>query len=468
MFVGRTKELKFLEEYFNSTENEMVVVYGRSGIGKTELLRLFSQDKNCFYYKARDCSEQEQLAGLQTELRERYYVERHENIYGEEEVSAYHQLFDEVLTTNQLTTSGNGSDRLVVILEEFQLCVRHSDSFLPALVHLLTQEERPVMLIVSCSSVNWVENDMVSALAEASTYISALLKVKEFSYLELSARFPDYSREECMIVYGILGGIPQYLNYWNPKRSVKENIIHCILHKDSRLFQEAQRYLKSELRELSQYNTILAELAKGKHKLNELYEATGFSRAKISVYLKNLNQLEVTEKAFSLDQYRKENTKKGLYQIQDHYIHFWYQFVFPNQSDLEQHREEWVYEYKVKPCLEEYLYPYYSQMVVQYMGMLNEYKKLPFSVSIHGKWFGKEGTIDYIGTDEQNHLIVAKCKWSSQPMSVRDYENFLFLVMQVGMNAQYYYLFSKAGFTEELQRKVEDQDHVKLLNLDDM
>ena len=49
--------------------------------------------------------------------------------------------------------------------------------------------------------------------------------------------------------------------------------------------------------ETAVYDTILATLADGRHgKLNDMYAHTGFSRAKISVYLKNLMELELVEK----------------------------------------------------------------------------------------------------------------------------------------------------------------------------
>ncbi|MFR6392129.1 MAG: hypothetical protein ACLUN0_03870 [Roseburia sp.] len=66
------------------------------------------------------------------------------------------------------------------------------------------------------------------------------------------------------------------------------------------MFHEAENYISIELRELSVYNTILAALASGNNKLNDLFLKTGFSRAKISVYMKNLMAFDVVEKVVSL------------------------------------------------------------------------------------------------------------------------------------------------------------------------
>ena len=40
------------------------------------------------------------------------------------------------------------------------------------------------------------------------------------------------------------------------------------------------------------------------------------------------------EKAASFETGGQRNAQKGLYQIRDHYINFWFHFVYPHLSDL--------------------------------------------------------------------------------------------------------------------------------------
>lgn len=79
------------------------------------------------------------------------------------------------------------------------------------------------------------------------------------------------------------------------------------------------KWLSEELRETAVYDTILATLADGRHgKLNDMYAHTGFSRAKISVYLKNLMELELVEKVLP-----------GTYEICNAFVRFYFCFLFP-------------------------------------------------------------------------------------------------------------------------------------------
>ena len=48
MFIGRKRELKFLQDCYNSAKSELVVIYGHRRIGKTELLKQFSKGKEVF------------------------------------------------------------------------------------------------------------------------------------------------------------------------------------------------------------------------------------------------------------------------------------------------------------------------------------------------------------------------------------------------------------------------------------
>ena len=50
MFVGRTQELKQLEDAYRQERNAAVVLYGRYGIGKTELAALFAKEIEIPYH----------------------------------------------------------------------------------------------------------------------------------------------------------------------------------------------------------------------------------------------------------------------------------------------------------------------------------------------------------------------------------------------------------------------------------
>lgn len=448
VFIGRAQEIKFLEEYYRRENSDVVIVYGRKGIGKTELLRGVGRNKAALYYNARECSMKEQLLTMQREWKEIY------GLGGEE------GTFESLL----LEAAGEYS---FLVIDEFHLIMKNREQFMTDVL-LALKESKKTLVILCSSSVNWVENDMVNSMGQAALSISAFLKIKEFTFADMVSRYPDYSVEQCIGVYGVLGGVPGYLSLWNEKRSLKENIMALFLHKDGRLYRENENFLRSELRELSLYNTILAVLAEGKLKLNDIYERTGFSRAKISVYIKNLIELDIVEKVFSYDTDGKENTKKGLYRIKDRCLNFWYRFVFPNLSKLEMRKIDEVYKENIAPCLDEYLENYFSGVCQEYISLMSDYDRLPFKIKRSGPWFGKEGTLDFIGEGEDGTIFAGKCKWSSEPVSEQDFEHMLELTRQALIEPDYYYLFTKNGYTTNFEVMARGMDNLVLTKLSDM
>jgi AAA+ ATPase superfamily predicted ATPase len=54
MFVGRTWELKTLEDLYQKNSFQMVVIYGRRRVGKTSLISQFVQDKQALFFSAEE------------------------------------------------------------------------------------------------------------------------------------------------------------------------------------------------------------------------------------------------------------------------------------------------------------------------------------------------------------------------------------------------------------------------------
>lgn len=289
MFVGREKELAKLNQSYQSEDNTMVILYGRDGIGKTALVKQFLTEKEFVYYQARELSEAEQT---------RYFAQKQQEV---------------------LEKAENG--RVVFVVDEFDRMMKGYKTFLADLhPYIESLPAGRVMVLLVSSAVQWVENTMVDDMGVLAGRITSLVKLKEFTFMEMVDRFPNSTTEECILIYGILGGVPAYLNYWNPKETLRKNIIRIILDDKGPMHREAHRFLKTYLRELPFYSTILSVLAEDEPKLNYLYTRTGFSRAKISVYIKNLMQIDVATKIFSYEPEKRATIQKGLYGITDSFL----------------------------------------------------------------------------------------------------------------------------------------------------
>lgn len=437
MFVGREKELTMLNRSYQSGENAMVVLYGREGMGKTALVRQFIRGKEAVYYQARELSEKEQS---------HYFKEKTEQVV---------QLAE--------------SRRLVFIVDEFDLMQKGYKNFLADFADFVRGlPEGRVMILLVSSSIQWVENTMVEDMGEMTALITSFIKLKEFSFVEMVDRFPDSSTEECIMIYGILGGVPAYLNYWNPKENLRRNLIRIVLDDKGPMHREAQRFLKTSLRELPFYSTILSVLAEDEPKLNYLYTRTGFSRAKISVYIKNLIQIGVARKIFSYEPEKRDTIQKGLYEITDSFLQFWYKMIYPKLSELSLMEPGAFYDKFLKLQMDELAEKTYIKVCREFMELMNQYNHLPAKFGNFGSLYGKEGFIPLIANTADGQLLVGRCKWSSQPMNIGEFEALLQDIEQTGKEADYYYLFSKEGFTNEMSVMAKSMNNIQCIDLEAM
>ena len=454
MFLGRTSELNYLNTFYDSEGSQLLVVYGQRNIGKTSLLKEFVKGKPYHYYCARSASEREQTYEWGRELR---------NLTGNlPEYPSYAEIFEEI--------SENGSGKMVMIVDEFQHAVKSGNAFMKDLVSFVRErgKHREILVVLLSSSTGWVENSMVTRIGEAAYALSGFLKIKELPFEEMRRFFSKFSAEECVEAYAILGGFPGLWTQFDDALSIKENICRFILNPHTYLQEEGLRTVAEELRETAVYHTILASIASGRHKLNDLYRHTGFSRAKISVYLKNLMELELVEKVFSYDTEGKANTQKGIYRIRNHFVHFYFRFLYPNRSALALKSVDEFYEEHIQLFFKNFATPYFKEVCRQQIEKWDREEKLPIGIDRIGEWVGKSGNIDVIAQDETGKTLVAYCNWERSVMQYEDYEKLLSNIEKAKLGADTIYLFSIQRFDEKLSLEAKMKKNLKLISLEDM
>lgn len=439
MFVGREKERIALTKYYKQENSAVVVIYGREGIGKTTLLKEFLQDKPFVYYQAKELSREEQY----------HYFEQKQN---------------ELMTRIQTSSS-----KLCFVIDEFDLMQKGNKEFLDDLQKFYaTIKGENVLMILTSSCISWVEYQMADQLGKWMEHVVETIKLQEFSFMEMVDRFPQCSTEDCIAIYSILGGVPAYLAHWDPQDSIRRNVIRLILDDKGILHKEAGRFLKTSLRELPFYNTILSVLAEDELKLNYLYQRTGFSRAKISVYIKNLTQMGVTAKIHSFQPANGQIGKKGLYEIRDRFLAFWYKLVYPNLSELSFMTPEKFYEQYIKDAMDEVERKTYDRVCQELMELMNQYGRLPRSFGPFAGYFGKEGNVPLVATDDQGTMMVGDSYWQNKPYDTQNFKELLKAGSQLGKDADYYYLFSKEGFSSDFAAMASQMNNIECIDLEDM
>ncbi|MDY3819363.1 MAG: DUF234 domain-containing protein [Lachnospiraceae bacterium] len=434
--IVRTSQIRSLNENYGAQGNSILLLYGRDGCEKEGMLRIYLQDKKHFYYRARQASAQEQYRQMAAEVEQTYDVKLQKGTYNE--------IFNRI-------KSGDAT-KLVVVIDEFQYLVKKAPEFMDSLIKLRDKRlyPGPVQIILASSDVAWVEQELAECLGERVKKIKETIKLQDLTFLDLVRAYPENTVSEVVQIYGVIGGVSSYVSRWNPKVDVRTNICRNVLSPYGWLHHEAERYISLRLRELAVYETILSAIAAGNRKLNDLYHLTGFSRAKISVYLRNLMEMDVIEKADSFETGGDRNTQKGLYQIRDHYINFWFRFIYPHLSDLYLLKPEEFYDRYIAPDIDEYMNRYFVQVCMEYMELMNRVGKLPLQVTKLGTWIGKQGTVDIVAQDAVRNTLVGSCNWSKPMMTAADVEGLEQTLKKARLSPKHIFLFTATEFAPEL------------------
>lgn len=446
MLPGRSEEYKYLESAYNRSGNQMLIVYGREGVGKSSLIKDFCKDKTFSYFLSQNVSKDALLSMYK------------------EQVGSVEPTFDSIFS--KLTE--DISSKKIIIIDEFQYLLKNIDSFMDEIISLIHRDYQNgnLCVILMSSNTNFVENELVNKIGSKAYEISGFLKIKELTFLDMVRRFSQMDVKSCIETYSVLGGVPGHWRYFNQNLSLKDNICRTILKKGTVLYSLPQNEVNNALRECEVYNTILYELANGHDKLNDIYKSTGFSRAKISVYLKNLMEIEMVVKLSSIDTPGRDNSRKGIYKISNHLVFFYYKFVFAHASDLEFLSPEQFYDKYIAGKLDEFIANFFPEICSEYIALLSQSNELPFKIDESGCFYGKSGNIDIVAFSESKEdCLCGLSKYDGTDFSYSDYERLLISIRSAKIEPRKIYLFSSKSFDGQLLALSKSNPKISLIDL---
>ena len=294
MFIGREDELKFLQEKYDEEKGQLIVLYGRRRVGKTETLKEFCKGKPHVFYSCTQCTDKVQLSKFSAHILK-------ENIPASKYVSEFKDWEQAFSSISELSF---GEKKKLIVIDEFPYMCRNNIEIPSVLQNLWDSylKDMNVMIILCGSSMSFIEKELLAEKNPLYGRATGIYKMTEMGFYDAVEFFPEYSEKEKILAYSILGGIPHYLCQFNPKLSVEANIKRNILTKGCVLYSEVEFLLHQELRETPIYNSIIEAVALGNTKLNDISQKSLVEdTSKTSVYLKNLMELGIVEREFSID-----------------------------------------------------------------------------------------------------------------------------------------------------------------------
>jgi len=443
-FINRKKELSSLNDWWTSSEPQFVVIYGRRRIGKTELIKQFIKDKPHIYFLAQQISEQENLKTLGKLVGE-YFDDL---ILKEKGFDSWAIFFEYI--------KKHVGQRLILAIDEFPY-LAESNKSISSIFQAGWDEDwkdLPIVLILCGSSVAMMEREVLSSKAALYGRRTGQIRLNPFSFYEASEFFPGKCFEEQLKYFTVMGGNPGYLSRINQERTFEDNITQLILSPASPLYSEVEFLLREELREPRNYLAILKAIALNKTRISEIVNETGFEKSILHKYLFILEDLQLVHKEYPVTEKNPLKSKKGLYKLQDQFFKFWFRYVLPNKSRIE--------EGKIRPVLESINSDLTSLVAENYELIAREILRMNedkiFSFDTIGRWWDRNEEIDVVALNEkESKILFGEVKWSIRPVGIDIMEDLKRKARCVEWKKEerqeYYCLFCRSGFTEALIKR---------------
>lgn len=460
MFIGRDKELSALDKLYKSGKFEFVVIYGRRRVGKTALINQFISDKKSIYFMGVESNEKQNLENFSKSV-----IEFSSGIQTETSFASFQAALEYVFKLAE-------KERIILTIDEYPYVARSSKSLASTLQLLIDKykDTSKLMLILCGSSMSYMEDHVLAYKAPLYGRRTAQMKILPFDFEESCRCFNNLSAEDKALIYGIVGGTPQYLLQMNDKLSVEENIKNTYFNPMSFLYEEPINLLKQEVREPAIYTAIITAIATGHTRMSEISSKIGENTNVCSNYLKNLINLGIIRKETP---YGEKASKKSIYSIEDNMFYFWYRFVLDNNSVIARGATDMVYK-RIEPQLSHYMGRVFEEICMQYLWKQLLVGNVPIEFVSLGRWWGNDpiqksqAEIDIMGEQDSESALFAECKWRNEKVDLDILETLIERSRLFRYTKVHYYLFSKSGFTKGCMEKAEDMGNVTLVSYVDI
>lgn len=459
MFVGRSAELKVLEDAYSSDTFEFIVMYGRRRVGKTTVLNQFAKDKQPVFVTGIESDAGVNLANIGKSITSTY-PELPPSTFG-----SFHAALEYLFKRSE-------REKILLIIDEYPYIAR-ADKSVPSLLQALIDEHRNrchMKLIICGSSMSFMEDEVLSYKAPLYGRRTGQLLLHPFEFAEARQFIPRMHPDDQLTAYAATGGIPSYLERFDDTQSLRENIIRNFLTPQSPMYTDPTPLLREELREPAGYNAILSAIAEGASRFSQIASKVNMSSAATDAHLRRLMELELVARRVPFGDPSK---RKTIYRISDGSFRFYYRFVQPNTTRVQRGLSTQAFD-EIEEQLSDFTSKAFEEVSMQYLWQLLATGRSPVHFRDLGAWWGTNAAtraaeeIDIVGTDASS-ILTAECKWRKDPVDATVLQKLRERTALISRGRRpYLHVFSRSGFTNGVQDAARGDSSVSLATYAEM
>lgn len=454
-FIGRKRELSVLQEAYDDPGSVACAVYGRRKIGKTTLIDRFCEDKPSFYTRIVGVTPRKTLEVLREDLG---------TFLGEvPEMGSPLDLFS-------ILESVDGDERTVVVIDEFPELAEVCPEIPGALRRFIERSKGdPSVLLIACGRTGPMLSLVEGPLSES---FDALLRVDPMQYVDARLFHPGMSEEDRVRMYAVASGVPFYHAVMD-RPTVEENISEFFLGY-SRFTTEADDALMSETRSWRGCQAVLTAIACGHVTEPDIWRSTRLSSGACRRRLQELESLGIVDSHPNWGRSRPR-----LYEIADGIQLLHRQVLVGHGRPVRASYDE------LTPSLEDFYGRRFRRICLEYLEGTEcvvdagtwrgsvprvRHERGPADEELETKETASIDIVTCLTVDGRTMTAFGECGFASDRCGTDVAED---LVRRSGyasrdMNRRYY-IFSRSGFTPELEEMAGTGTRdIRLVSMDDI
>ncbi|MDT8436636.1 MAG: ATP-binding protein [Gemmatimonadota bacterium] len=454
--IDRDTAWRQCNEMWESGRPDLYIVRGRRRTGKSYLLSNFARAVGGIYYQATRKTERAQLATVTRIVGRRFDDPALQRLSFE----TWEDLFS-------YSIERAAGEPFLLILDEFPYLMDAAPA-LPSIIQSLWDHSLPdtrFKLVLSGSHITAMKR-----LTEADQPLfgrrTGLIQVDPFGYRHVGEWVPDYSAEDRIRLYGMVGGLPGHLALIDEARTLVENVARILLRPVGRLHEEAPHSFDAFVADAAVPNSIVEAIASGETRWSRISSRVGKSASSLARPLGWLLEMEVIERVAPITEYPNPDHKSAVYRLRDPYLQFWHTFIADLRAqgypDILSPEELW--EAFIAPRLDGYIGEHVFEVVCRQFVADSIHPALPFRAARVGSWWTANGSdeIDVVALDGSGSVLLGECKWGSvarDDLQKLERQADLILPHLGGVRTVSLALFSAGGISDTVvQRRIDAGD----------
>lgn len=321
-FVNRDRELNKLEGWWEEPRGSLGLVWGRRRAGKTALIERFARSRRSIFHAVSGRPEEQELLALSRAAAPA--------LAGGRDVDA--RPFESWDDAFAALAAAAQSNRLLVVFDEFP-DLTGVTPWLAGLMRNLWDRYRDRTHLKILLSGSAVRTTLAIQEYRAPLYgrFDLTLRVDPFAPHEAALMLQDLAPADRALVWGLVGGIPLYLSWWDQQRSVEENLLDLACNREGTLYREGLTVLATEAEMGDLGKRVLYAIAHGRTRRNEIHDAVKEDPTRT---LEGLVELRLVEQLSpATEDYRL--TLRRAYRVADNFLAFWLGVVDLYRAEIE-------------------------------------------------------------------------------------------------------------------------------------